>query len=68
MAEELEWISGREPNDSDGVGLLNQPALRGILVLLITGWRESDTGDVTFWVTTALLGAEAGRLLLRAPG
>jgi hypothetical protein len=51
-----------------GVELLNQSVLRGNLVLLITGWRESDTGDVTFWVTTALLGAEAGRLLLRAPG
>ena len=41
-----------------GVELLNQPALRGNLVLLITGWRESDTGDVTFWVTTALLRRE----------
>ena len=36
-----------------GVELLNQQALRGNLVLLITGWRESDTGEVTFWVTTA---------------
>ena len=42
MAEELEWISGRESNDPNGVGLLNQSVLRGNLVLLITGWRESD--------------------------
>ena len=41
-----------------GVELLNQSVLRGNLVLLITGWRQSDTDDVTFWVTTALLRRE----------
>jgi hypothetical protein len=29
-----------------GVELLNQSVLRGNLVLFITGWRQSDTGEV----------------------